>query len=194
MNKKSTEVFSSVASSSDVEVHFSHKRYFINNLDSYHGSHILHDVSKVLERNNASTKDTSQSMLGEDLGPASPPPPELPYEIIGTVLNENAKSIDHVSRIIPAAECIPVMLTCGTVILDVSYDREQLRIATEYIKVLKELLEKQAPPPKPSGDPDDATTTATGGSIGENKKRYLILISTVMTWACTKPLDPVRST
>lgn len=34
-------------------------------------------------------------------------------------------------------------------------------------------------------DPDEV------GGAGESKKRYLILISTVMTWASTKPLDPV---
>ncbi|XP_026729312.1 adenylate kinase 7-like isoform X2 [Trichoplusia ni] len=190
MHKKSTEVLSSARSSSDVGNQFSYKRYFINNLDSYHGAYMLKEVSKVLEKNNASTKDTSQSLLGEDIMPVSPPPPEQPFEIIGTVINENLKTIDHVARIIPTAECIPQMLTCGTVILDVSYDREQLRIASEYIKVLKELLEKQAPPPKSSGDPDEPATSGTAGGIGENKKRYLILISTVMTWACTKPLDP----
>lgn len=51
--------------------------------------------------------------------------------------------------------------------------------------VLKELLEKQMPAVAASVDPDEV------GGAGESKKRYLILISTVMTWASTKPLDPV---
>lgn len=53
------------------------------------------------------------------------------------------------------------------------------------LTVLKDLLEKQTPAVAGghASDIDD------GG--GESKKRYLILISTVMTWASTKPLDPV---
>ncbi|VVC96459.1 unnamed protein product [Leptidea sinapis] len=52
----------------------------------------------------------------------------------------------------------------------------------EYLKLLKALLEKQAPTESLAGTDD--------GGAGESKKRYLILISTVMTWASTKPLDP----
>lgn len=39
---------------------------------------------------------------------------------------------------------------------------------------------------------DDAGPDDNAG--GESKRRYLILISTVMSWAGTKPLDPVRCT
>lgn len=51
--------------------------------------------------------------------------------------------------------------------------------------VLKDLLEKQAAPSTAVSDVDDAAGDA------EPQKRYLILISTVMTWGFTKPLDPV---
>ncbi|CAH1644257.1 unnamed protein product [Spodoptera littoralis] len=53
----------------------------------------------------------------------------------------------------------------------------------EYMTVLKELLEKQAPADDDAGEPSVVTAP-------DFKKRYLILISTVMTWASTKPLDP----
>ncbi|KAJ2946944.1 hypothetical protein O0L34_g16290 [Tuta absoluta] len=114
--------------------------------------------------------------------PPVPPPPEQPWEIIGTVSDPNIKKLDNVARIIPKENCLATVLTCGAVIWDVSYDREELRVALEYMKLLKELLDKSAPNP--------TTPTDDDGGAGESKKRYLILISTVMTWACTKPLDP----
>ncbi|CAH2236994.1 jg9487 [Pararge aegeria aegeria] len=98
----------------------------------------------------------------------------------GTVVNPKVKSLDSVARIVPTADCLPQMLTCGTVIFDISYSRDELKIAMDYLKLLKELFEKQAQD-NPEYD----------GDAGDSKKRYLILISTVMTWAVTKPLDPI---
>lgn len=49
-------------------------------------------------------------------------------------MDPKIKSLDNVARIVPRSDCLPIMLTCGTVILDVSYDREELRIAVEYLK------------------------------------------------------------
>ncbi|KOB74467.1 Band 4.1-like protein 5 [Operophtera brumata] len=110
------------------------KRYFVNNLDSYHGVHIVQKLSKVLEQNSLPVnKEPSQTLFG-------------------TVSDPKIKTLDNVTRIVPKTECLPQMLTCGTVVLDISYT-------------------------------DD-------GGAGESKKRYLILISTIMTWASTKPLDP----
>ncbi|RVE46311.1 hypothetical protein evm_009030 [Chilo suppressalis] len=175
---------SSDKSQSEAENLFSFKRYFINNLDSYHGQYILKELTKVLEKNTAlSTKPTSLTILGEDAEPIPPPLPEQMYEIIGTVSDTNLKDIDNVARIIPKSECIPHMLTSGTVVFDISYDRDELQIAMDYIKVLKALLEKQTPTAGANTADDDE-------GAGESKKRYVILISTVLTWASTKPLDP----
>lgn len=54
------------------------------------------------------------------------------------------------------------------------------------MSVLKALLEKQVAAFSNAGVPNDEA-----GDAGDIKKRYLILISTVMTWGMTKPLDPV---
>ncbi|CAK1553644.1 unnamed protein product [Leptosia nina] len=182
--KKSMEKLSSERSCSEAEVLFSYKRYFINNVDSYHGEYILNEVSKVLDKNaTESVKQPSQTVLGEDaVDILPPPPPEQPYEIIGTVSDPKIKSVDNVARIVPKTECLPIMLTCGTLILDISYDREELSITMEFLKLLKTLLERQAGQDVPDADDD--------GGAGESKKRYLILVSTVMTWGVTKPLDP----
>lgn len=71
--------------SSETDLLFSFKRYFINNLDSYHGEYVLQEVTKVLEHNvNNQAKQPSQaSVAGEDGGYLPPPPLEQPYEIIG---------------------------------------------------------------------------------------------------------------
>lgn len=54
------------------------------------------------------------------------------------------------------------------------------------LPVLQELLERQVEKVLPLNDGDD------GGGEPESKRRYLVLISTVLTWACTKPMDPVK--
>lgn len=59
------------------------------------------------------------------------------------------------------------------------------------VLVLKQLLETQAQ----TAEPHAAAVGDAGGDPSaedDPKKRFLILISTVMTWASTKPLDPVR--
>ncbi|XP_050682213.1 adenylate kinase 7-like isoform X2 [Leptidea sinapis] len=174
---------SSEKSTTESDVLFSFKRYFVNNVDSYQGEYILREVSKVVEKNvRESVKESTHSLMGEDAVITGSVPIEHPYEIIGTVSEPKTKSVDNVSKIVPKSECLPVLLTCGTVILDISYDKEEVTIAMEYLKLLKALLEKQAPTESLAGTDD--------GGAGESKKRYLILISTVMTWASTKPLDP----
>ncbi|CAH0727771.1 unnamed protein product, partial [Brenthis ino] len=171
---------SSERSSSNYDFQFSSKRYFINNLDSYNGKCILKEMSKVLEQNaTESNKQSSQTMLGE----SDVMPPSLPvqsYEIIGTVTDPKVKTLDNVARIVSKDDCLPQMLACGTVIFDISYDRRELKIAMDYVKLLKDLLDKQVSLGF-HGDDED---------LDEAKMRYLILISTVMTWAVTKPLDP----
>lgn len=75
---------SSEPSSCNYDLQFSARRYFINNLDSYHGEYILKEMSKVLQQNVIeSNRQSSQTLLGE-AEPVSPPPPVQPYEIIGT--------------------------------------------------------------------------------------------------------------
>ncbi|XP_035458161.2 adenylate kinase 7 isoform X2 [Spodoptera frugiperda] len=184
---KSTEKLSSDKSSVDLTTLYSHKRYFINNVDSYHGEFFLKEVAKVFEKDIAlppsSSRNTSQSMLGEDMVVTEPPPPELPYEIIGTYANESTKRMEKLTRIVKKEDSIREMLTCGTVVFDISVDREELKLAMEYLTVLKELLEAQAPVDDDAGEPSVVTSP-------DFKKRYLILISTVMTWASTRPLDP----
>ncbi|XP_052753558.1 adenylate kinase 7-like [Galleria mellonella] len=181
--KKSLEKISLEKSSSKSGNLFSVKRYFVNNLDSYHSQYVLKELFKILDKYaTPNSRETSQTVIGEDAEPLLRLPPEQPYEIIGTVSDVKVKSLDNVARIIPKAKCLPEMLTCGTVILDISSDRDELNMVLDYVKILKDLFEKQTLANRTSSDVGD------GG--GQSKRRYLILISSVMTWAATKPLDP----
>ncbi|KAJ0179940.1 hypothetical protein K1T71_004531 [Dendrolimus kikuchii] len=142
--KKSIEKLSSSKSSTELESLFSNKRYFLNNLDSYNGQYLLKELSKVLEKNVESTKQTSQTVVGEDVEMSPPPLPEQSHEIIGTVSDTKVKSLDCVARIIPKSESLPQLLTCGNVILDISCDREELGNAMEYMKLAREALTNSA--------------------------------------------------
>lgn len=168
--KKSVERVSSDKSFSESGNILSFKRYFVNNLDSYHGEFILNSLSKILEKNLEASKEASQILLGEDVDAGPPPPPEQPYEIVGnyhpylptllglwrfihwpflnsyfltgTVSDPKIKSLDNVARIIPKTECLPQMLTCGTVVFDISCDRTELKTAIDYLKGTQTYLGK----------------------------------------------------
>lgn len=64
---------------------FSYKRYFINNLDSYHGKHILLKISKITEKSAPSTITSAASVVGEDRELSEVPKQNNTYEIIGTI-------------------------------------------------------------------------------------------------------------
>lgn len=83
--KKSTEKLSSEDSSENLDNVFSFKRYFINNLDSYHGEYLLNEVSKVISEKNVASASPSLQLIGED-AVVDVREPEQPYEIIGKLL------------------------------------------------------------------------------------------------------------
>lgn len=75
----------------------------------------------------------------------------------------------------------PITIIIRFTQLQFVYDRNYFN----FYLVLKDLLEKEESNEKNINAANDE------GDTLESKKRYLILISTVMTWALTKPLDPV---
>ena len=79
--KKSAERLSS-EKSDHIENVFSFKRYFINNLDSYHGECLLAEIAKVIAEKNAASAPPSLTLIGED-AVLEVPEPVQPYEIIG---------------------------------------------------------------------------------------------------------------
>lgn len=57
-----------------------------------------------------------------------------PFKIcIGTYANEGTKRMEKLTRIVKKEDSIREMLTCGTVVFDISVDREELKLALEYL-------------------------------------------------------------
>lgn len=57
-----------------------------------------------------------------------------PFKIcIGTYANEGTKRMEKLTRIVKKEDSIREMLTCGTVVFDISVDREELKLAMEYL-------------------------------------------------------------
>lgn len=52
----------------------------------------------------------------------------------GTVTDPNITAIENVARIVPKEDCISQMLTCGNVVFDISYDRNEVEVAMDYLK------------------------------------------------------------
>lgn len=61
--------------------------------------------------------------------------------LLATVIDKNnpetekKKGMENVAKVLPKdKKLIQTMLTCGTVILDISYDREELQTAMDFLK------------------------------------------------------------
>lgn len=86
--RRSVEKGSSGKLSVDLNNVFSNKRYFVNNLDSYHGLYILNQISNLIKKKSAedATENKepkgSQQVVGEEDETLSQYP-DQPYEIIG---------------------------------------------------------------------------------------------------------------
>lgn len=53
---------------------------------------------------------------------------------LGTVADPKVKSVDNVARIVSKADCLSQMLACGTVVFDISYCKDELKLAMDYVK------------------------------------------------------------
>ena len=109
---------------------------------------------------------------GEEEGDGSVPKKEPnTYRVYGTLKNAaNFKPVDYVREIVKTdnkEEMLEQLMECDVVIYDIINDPEQVDEACWAISVLHSQLEEI------------------------DKPKIFILLSTVMTWAKTKPADPV---
>ncbi|EFN64839.1 Putative adenylate kinase 7 [Camponotus floridanus] len=101
------------------------------------------------------------------------------YEVIGTVLDSKYTCPENVTMITSFDKglFLSELMTCGIIIYDITQEPGQIKeicwVLKEIVHVL-ENMEKKSP-----------KTLKRDGPI-----RHIILISTIMTWALTKPLDP----
>uniref|UniRef100_A0A1B6CKG7 Adenylate kinase 7 n=3 Tax=Clastoptera arizonana TaxID=38151 RepID=A0A1B6CKG7_9HEMI len=103
------------------------------------------------------------------------------FEIVGTVKNYEKVLLPGQITIIQdrqdKAKFLKLLLKCGVVIFDISKSREEIKEATWALNsIVSSLLEEQNQNPQTFEN--------------SNVSRVFILISTLMTWALTKSLDP----
>jgi adenylate kinase len=160
------------------KVKIENKRIFINHVDTYNGKNLAKFLSKCVvgasvdgneEEGNGGENEEEQ---GE--GNQAKKEPNY-YRIYGTLKNleeNNKKQLTHVREIIKTdnkEEMLEQLMECDVIVYDIINDLEQVDEACWAISVLHSQLEKI------------------------DKPKIFILLSTCMTWAKTKPSDPVSS-
>lgn len=145
------------------------KRVFINCVDSYQGKNIGKYLSTCvvgasLEEIEEEEEDNESVASGV---PSSPK--EGCYEIIGTMKDKTMPKPEFVKEIIDyetKEQLYEHMMECDVILYDITEDPDQIDEAVWAVSELQSDLDKL------------------------EKPKVFILISTVMTWARSKPLDP----
>ncbi|XP_013392761.1 adenylate kinase 7 [Lingula anatina] len=145
------------------------KRLFINHVDCYEGRNIAKFLSSCvvgasleeMEEEEEDARSVDSATLAR--------PKEGCYEIIGTLKNKEAKKPDFVKEIIyyeTKEQLYEHLVECDIIVYDITEDPDQIDEATWAVSEIHSDLEKI------------------------DKQILFLLISTVMTWARSKPLDP----
>ncbi|KAK9300199.1 hypothetical protein QLX08_007043 [Tetragonisca angustula] len=172
-------------------------RVFINHVDSYHGGKLVDLLSDRVYINpqGADLEEEGEEELDEeDLADEETlrqkdDPVRLKdlkdlskkYEVIGTISDPERSAPEDVAVIIKDARnrdaLLQELMKCGIVIYDITEDQSQVEEARWALKsIVQQLERKEQISPKAFKRSDEV--------------RYFVLISTLMTWASTKPLSP----
>ncbi|KAI4491601.1 hypothetical protein M0804_002993 [Polistes exclamans] len=168
----------------------------------------LEDEVKVEEEEEEEENEIKE---GEDMGEAhvndeerekrvmeferSKQKPLQKYEVIGTLLEYKYPYPEEVTRIIKDTDSREVLLCelmkCGIIIYDITQDRSQIEEASWVLEAIQEILESSdGDMAKKIGNKENKKSRKSKRKEKTKIPRYFILISTIMTWAFTKPLDP----
>ncbi|XP_076665201.1 adenylate kinase 7 isoform X2 [Andrena cerasifolii] len=185
------------------ETTFKPWRVFINHIDSYHGKALVDLLSERVFVNPRSVTDKGEAeeeeeeeederveeeefkdrkvdeTVGETGAPRRDEAPKK-YEVIGTTSDPEYPQPEDVAMIIREARnreaLSKELMDCGFVIYDITGDKGQVEEARWALKaIMRELEEAEQKAPKAFERNDEV--------------RYFVLISTLMTWAHTKPLS-----
>ncbi|XP_008107136.1 adenylate kinase 7 isoform X2 [Anolis carolinensis] len=148
------------------------QRIFLNHLDSYCGRNIGKYLSNAIV--GASLDEIAEEEEEEDEGRSAaevlpPKPKEGLYQIVGTLSQATDKKPDFAVEAYSTTsrdELLARMLECDIIIYNITEDAKQTEEATWAATVLNE------------------------ESVNFEKQKVFILLSTIMTWARSKPLDP----
>lgn len=102
------------------------------------------------------------------------------YQVMGTLMADFHKPTEDISFVLKENEdsYFDEILKCGIIIFDITEDEAEIPKASEILEVIEQhLLSVDAVGPK------------TFAALPE--MRVFVLVSNVMTWALTKPIDPV---
>lgn len=148
------------------------KKVFLNNVDSYQGKHFAKYLSQcVVGASLEEVDDEEEEAEEEDGEPKEEVPKTGVYEIVGTVKDLSKPKPDFISEVVQFSnkeELYERAMQCDIIIYDITEDSDQIEQATWIVSQLHSDLDK----------------------IEKTKPRMFILVSTVMTWARSKPLDP----
>lgn len=142
------------------------KRIFINNVDTYHGKNLAKFLSKCVVGSSLEASGEEEAAGEEEKEKKK----ENTYKIYGTIKNESDyKKSEFVTETIKyetKEQLLEQLLECDIIIYDIIEDTVQVDEACWAITSLHNELEKI------------------------DKPKLFILLSTVMTWAKSKPTDP----
>ncbi|XP_044264906.1 adenylate kinase 7-like [Tribolium madens] len=159
-------------------------KVFINHVDSYHSKYIsayvtdqIYGLSKLMMKGGA-----GEEAPGEEAAAVKPPLQDLPkdkYEFIGTLSSVYREPSEDILYTLSEddEDFREKILKCGFIIYDITKYPKEIEKALKTLSILTEQLDK---------------ISKIGPKTYEqfNETKIFILISTIMTWGLTKPLDP----
>lgn len=144
------------------------KRIFINHIDQYQGKNLAKFISRCVvgasleePEEEDDARSTTSSIIAS--------PKEGCYEVVGTVKDRDAPKPDFMKEVIKfdnKDQLYEHLVECDIIVYDITEDPDQIDEAVWAVSEIHSDLEKI------------------------EKPKMFILISTVMTWAKSKPLDP----
>ncbi|XP_053140545.1 adenylate kinase 7 isoform X2 [Hemicordylus capensis] len=147
------------------------QRVFLNHLVTYGGSNIGKYLSSCIV--GASLEEVPEEEEEEDEGRSAEVLPSKPregiYQVVGTLSQEESKKPDFAQEAFTAPsqeELLARLLECDIIIYNISEDAKQIEEAIW------------------------AATALNAEAKQFEKQKVFILLSTIMTWARSKPLDP----
>ncbi|XP_055011408.1 adenylate kinase 7 [Boleophthalmus pectinirostris] len=138
------------------------KRIFINNIDSYSSKYIAKFLSECVVGAHSEDEEEEES-VDTNINK------EKAFEIVGTVSEESQENRDYVLEQyyqLKREELLPKLMDCNVIVYNITQHQDQLDEAFWAVATLHNELDNFTGP------------------------KMFILVSTVMTWACRKPIDP----
>ncbi|XP_062595521.1 adenylate kinase 7-like [Saccostrea cucullata] len=144
------------------------KRIFVNHVDQYQGKNIAKFISRCVvgaSLEEPEEEDDARSTTSSIIAA----PKEGCYEVVGTVKDREAPKPDFMKEVIKfdnKDQLYEHLVECDIIVYDITEDPDQIDEAVWAVSEIHSDLEKM------------------------EKPKMFILISSVMTWAKSKPLDP----